>query len=101
MSGIKKVKDVRKSNAACDKIAEGSKSGDEQEEDNKKTQKTKRGKHKSRLKNGPMHPHNGFLYHDPNTSKTRAAPASSFRSTTSRLAWSTATESSKTSALPS
>ena len=35
MSGIKKVKDVWKSKAACDKAAEGSKSGDEQEEDNK------------------------------------------------------------------
>ena len=39
MSSIKKVKDVWKSKAACDKAAEGRKSGDEQEEDNKKTQK--------------------------------------------------------------
>ena len=38
MSSIKKVKDVWKSNAACDKAREGSKAGDEQDEDNKKTQ---------------------------------------------------------------
>ena len=38
MSSIKKVKDVRKSKAACGKAGEGSKTGGEQEEDNKKTQ---------------------------------------------------------------
>ena len=37
MSSLKKAKDVWKSKAACDKAVEGSKSGDEQEEDNKKT----------------------------------------------------------------
>ena len=31
--------DVRKSKAACDKAGEGNKAGDEQEEDNEKTQK--------------------------------------------------------------
>ena len=39
MSSIKKVKDVWKSKAACDKAGEGSKARDEQEEDNKKAQK--------------------------------------------------------------
>ena len=39
MSRIKKVKNVLKSKAACDKSGEGSKAGDEQEENNKKTQK--------------------------------------------------------------
>ena len=39
MSSIKKVIDVWKSKAACDKAGEGSKVGDEQEEDNKKSEK--------------------------------------------------------------
>ena len=37
MLSIKKVKDVWKSKAGCDKAGEGSKAGDEQDEDNKKT----------------------------------------------------------------
>ena len=45
MSSIKKVKDVWKSKAACDTAGEGSKAGDEQEEDNKKTQEKDIQKH--------------------------------------------------------
>ena len=40
VSSIKTIKDVWKSKAECDKAGEGSKAGDEQEEDNKKTQKS-------------------------------------------------------------
>ena len=37
MSSIKKIKDICKSKAACDTTRKGSKAGDEQVEDNKKT----------------------------------------------------------------
>ena len=37
MSSIKKVRDIWKSKAACDKAGKGSKAGDEHVEDNNKT----------------------------------------------------------------
>ena len=40
VSSINKAKDEWKSKAECDKAGEGSKTWDEQEEDNKKTQKS-------------------------------------------------------------